>query len=108
MSAARSSLTTDCAMSSCTAKMSSSSRPKALRQVGMANLEHGFRPPEVLQAMRPERLHACERWQLVAAEVVRHLGEERLAAVTRREEPRDPVERRAEIVAVAELHRARM
>jgi len=74
----------------------------------VAELEHGFRSAEILQAVRPEGLDARERRQVISAEVVRRLGEERLAAVTRREEARDPVERRAEIVAVAQFDRARM
>src|SRR5207244_12080615 len=64
--------------------------------------------PEVLQAMRPQRLDARERRQVIAAEVVRRFREERLAAVAGREQACDPVERRAEVVAVAHIDCARM
>ena len=58
--------------------------------------------------MRAQRLHARERRQLVAAEIVRRLGEERLAAVARGEQARHTVERGAEVVARTQLDRARM
>ena len=63
---------------------------------------------EVLQAVRAERLDACQRRQVIAAEVVRRLGQQRLAAVACRQQTRNPVQRRAEIITVAQLDRTRM
>jgi hypothetical protein len=58
--------------------------------------------------VRAQRFDAGERRQVVAAEVMRGLGQERLSAVTRCEESRDTIGRRAEVVAVTQLHRARV
>ncbi len=51
----------------------------------MTDLEHRFRAPKILEAMRAESLDRHERRQVVAAKIVRRLGKKCLAAVTGRE-----------------------
>jgi hypothetical protein len=58
--------------------------------------------------MRAERLGPCQRRHVVAAKVVRRLGQQHLATMRCRDQPRHLVERRPEVVAVPQLHRARM
>src|SRR5262252_10776226 len=74
----------------------------------MAHLEDAFGPAQVLESMRTERFHARERRQMVATEVARRFGQERLPAVACREQPRDAIERGAEVVARADFDRARV
>src|SRR6266536_787403 len=67
----------------------------------MAELKHRFPARQVLEAMLAERLECCFRRQPVATQIVRDLGYERLPTVTGGEQTRHLVERRAEVVAVA-------
>src|SRR2546429_8841694 len=74
----------------------------------MAYLEHPFRPLDVFQTVCAERLDGYARRQVIAAEVMRRLGEKHLPAVAGGEEARDPIERCTEIVAVAHFDCTRM
>ncbi len=76
-------------------------RRKSLRQIRVAQLEDRFAAREVLEAVLAQRLDARERRQVVAAEIVHRFRQQRLAAVSRRQQARDAIERRAEVVAVA-------
>jgi hypothetical protein len=72
-----------------------------LRQVRVAELEDRLAAGEVLEAVLAQRLDAGERRQVVATQIVHRFRQQRLAAVPRRQQPRDAIEGRAEVVAVA-------
>jgi len=46
-------------------------RREALREIGMAELEDRFAPRQILEPVLAQRLGSDQRWQVIAAQVVR-------------------------------------
>ncbi len=78
-------------------------RRKRLRQRRMRELVDRLPAREVLQAVLAQRLQRRAGGQPVVAQLARDGGDQRLPAMARGQEARDVVERRAEVVAVAQF-----
>ncbi len=63
---------------------------------------------QVLEVMIAQRLHRDLRRKVVVREFAGRLRHQRLAAVSGGEQPRDPIERGAEVVAIAQFRVARV
>ena len=81
-------------------------RSELSRQPRMSKLEETLRPPEVLQSMFPEVAKRSAGREPTLDEAGGRLGQQDLAAVTGRHDPRRPVHRGPKEVAAARLHLA--
>src|SRR5215211_939693 len=71
------------------------------RQVGSRKLEDPLGPGEIFEAPLPQVSQMCLRRQVIPHQLLGRRREEYLPAVTGREQPRHPVHRWAEVVAIS-------
>src|SRR5437870_8455204 len=74
----------------------------------MAELEHSLTPRQVLERVLAEGLERRSGGQPITTQIVRDLRDQRLAAVPGGDQARHMVERRAEVVTVADFRSSRM
>ena len=78
-------------------------RRKVCSKAGREQLIDLLRAREVFEPMRAQIAQACLWWKRALHEISRDTRDEHLAAVADRQQPRDAVERRAEVIALVAL-----
>ncbi|HVE48426.1 MAG TPA: hypothetical protein VNG69_02270 [Casimicrobiaceae bacterium] len=81
---------------------------KCVRQIGMSELKDFLLVAEIFQAMFAQGLEGCSDGKSVTTQVLRRRRKQRLAAVASAQKARHVVQRRAEVIVVAQFCVARV